>query len=102
MASLKDDPEVAVDLDKLMTSLTGAVTAAAAKLRSDMKTKPDWTDSPVLYHIPRFVVSVQLSLSSHSNKISGIFRKTQSGEGKEILSKIELEIVAVPNPALKA
>ena len=88
--------ETEVDLTELLQRMTAACTASAQQLQAQMS-QPPWSDSPVVYTIPRMKVAMKVALSSSKTQVKGIlWWKTQQGTSAESLSQIELEIVAVP------
>ncbi|MGE3510591.1 MAG: hypothetical protein AB7N65_17095 [Vicinamibacterales bacterium] len=93
MASAK--PETLFDIEDLLTQMNESFTKAALGLRKEFD-KPEWADSPYVYHMPKMSIEVRLVLSHSDGKVKGFFRKESSEERQEVTSTVTIDVVAVP------
>lgn len=92
-------PETVFNVDQLFTQINSSFTSAALELHKTFQTK-DWQDFPFVYHMPKMSMSVRLVLSHSDGKVKGLFRKTSTERGEEIMSNIQIDVVAVPKAPL--
>ena len=92
-------PETVFDIENLFTQLNESFTNAAIGLR-DTFSKPEWRDSPFVYHMPRMHISMRMVLSHSDGKVKGFFHKESSQDEQEIASTVEIDVVAVPRNAV--
>jgi len=88
-------PEAAFDLEEVLRQFNVAFMNAALELRSWQSSGPP-ADLPYAYHMPKMHVSMRVSLSYSSGKVKGVFRKSQTGTEQELVSTLELDVLAVP------
>lgn len=91
---MSSKPEVVFDLEDLLRDFTTSFAAAAKELHSTQQT----SDLPFIYHMPKMSVEVELSLSYSKERVKGYFSKTRSEDEQEMVSKIKIDVVAVPAP----
>ncbi len=92
---MADLPETAFSIESLLTQITRAMATASNQLRAEF-TSGTMKDAPYMYHLPKMSCQIKLSLSYTKQGINGFFKKTKTAEEQEIVSTIELEVVAVP------
>jgi len=88
-------PEIVFDLHELFRQINDSFTKAVLELHRTFESK-EWVDLPFVYHMPKMNVSMRLSLSYSKGKVKGVFRKVRSQEEQELISTINVEVVAVP------
>ena len=88
-------PEAAFSIDALLAQITKAMSTASAQLLAEF-TSGTMRDAPYMYHLPKMSCQIKLSLSYTKEGVKGVFKKTRTAEEQEIISTIELEVVAVP------
>ena len=93
MASVK--PETAFEMDKLFDELVKSFTDSAVALRNTFAQSP-WPDMPFVYHMPKMRLSMRLVLSHTDGRIKGVFGKRKTEDAQELVSTVEIEVVAVP------
>ncbi|MEO8379392.1 MAG: hypothetical protein ABI779_06990 [Acidobacteriota bacterium] len=98
MPSEKDD--IGFPVETMLTSLAISLLRASTAMQDEFRTNPRWKTSAFLYHIPRMTVSIRLSLSYTKEGVRGIIRKKRDVEERELESTIEVELTAIPSPAL--
>jgi hypothetical protein len=93
-------PETVFDMDQLILQLNDSFTTAAVALRNTFAGS-EWADSPFVYHMPKMKLSMRLSLSHSDGRVKGFFRKQSTKDDQELVSTVEIEVVAVPRPTLQ-
>lgn len=88
-------PETLFDIEDLLIQLNDSFTSAALQLRTTFA-KPEWADSPFVYHMPKMSIAVRLVLSHSDGKVKGFFRKESTEVQQEISSTVAIDVVAVP------
>ena len=92
-------PETVFDIESLFTQINDSFTTAAIQLKDTFQ-RPEWQDSPFVYHMPKMHLSMRLVLSHSDGKVKGFFHKESSQNEQELTSIVEIDIVAVPRSAL--
>jgi hypothetical protein len=92
---MADLPEAAFSIENLLTQITRAMATASTQLRTEF-TSGTMREAPYMYHLPKMSCKIKLSLSYTKEGVKGFFKKTKTAEEQEIVSTIELEVVAVP------
>lgn len=98
MPTQKED--IGFPVETMLSSIATSLLRASADMQNQFRTNPQWKESPFLYHIPRMTVSIRLALSYTKEGVRGIIRRKRDVEEREMESTIEVELTAVPNPAL--
>jgi hypothetical protein len=80
-----------IALERFLPSVTSALLAASRQLdaQNDL-------DAPYRYVIPEMSVTVQLTMSYSSGKVTGIFSKSQTNANQTMQSSVTLRVVATP------
>jgi hypothetical protein len=90
-------PETIFDIDQLFSQLNESFVSAAAQLRKTFDEKPEWKDSPFVYHMPKMHISMKLELSYSNGKVKGLFGLGGSeSASSQVVSTIDVDVVAVP------
>jgi hypothetical protein len=93
---MADLPEAAFPIESLLSQITSAMATASEQLRKEF-TSGSMSEAPYMYQLPRMSCQIKLSLSYTKEGVKGsFFKKTKTAEEQEIVSTIELEVVAVP------
>ena len=92
-------PETVFNVDQLFTQINSSFTSAAMELHKTFQSE-DWQDFPFVYHMPKMSMAVKLVLSHSDGKVKGLFKKTSTERGEELMSNIQIDVVAVPRAAL--
>lgn len=87
--------EMVFSIDTLLTQITKAMSNASAQLLEESATGT-MRHAPFIYHMPKMTCQVKLSLSYTKEGVKGVFKRSRTAEEHEIVSTIELEVVAVP------
>lgn len=98
MASQK--PETVFDIESLFSEINSSFTNAALKLQKTFNDDPEWKGSPFVYHMPKMHLSMRLALTHSDGKVKGFFQKSKTEREEQIVSTIDVEVVAVPNPRI--
>jgi hypothetical protein len=80
-----------VALDSFLPSVTGALLAASRQL--DAQSDPT---APYRYVIPEMSVTLQLTMSYSSGKVTGIFSRSQTSSNQALQSSVTLKVVTTP------
>ncbi|HKO57623.1 MAG TPA: hypothetical protein VJ276_17250 [Thermoanaerobaculia bacterium] len=91
-------PELAFAVDNLLDQLTTAFSDASVKLRREFESGK-YKDSPFIYHMPRMSIGIQLTFSFTKEGVKGVFKKTRTKDEQELVSSIDIEVVATPRTA---
>ena len=95
---MAEKPETVFNIESLFVDINKAFLSAAESLRDEFDTDDKWKESPFIYHMPKMHISMQLALSHSDGKVKGFFRKKSSKTEQEVVSTLEIDVVAVPNP----
>jgi hypothetical protein len=91
-------PELAFPVADLLDELTTAFSDASVKLRREFE-KGQYKDSPFIYHMPRMSIGIRLTFSWTKEGVKGVFKKTRTKDEQELVSSIDIEVVATPRSA---
>lgn len=87
------DDHAYFDLENILDKTVEAVTASSRHL-ADIFREERWRDFPFVYTIPKFTVSVAVTLSYKDGKILAFFQKSAEATTE---SRITFDVVAVPH-----
>lgn len=97
---MAEKPETVFNIETLFVDINKAFITAAANLRDEFDTGDRWKDSPYIYHMPKMHVSMRLALSHSDGTVKGFFRKKSSKSEEEVVSTLEIDVVAVPRQSI--
>jgi len=91
-----EKPETIFNIDSLFIDLNKAFLTAAENLRTEFDSNDKWKESPFIYHMPKMHLSMRLALTHSDGHVKGWFKKKTSKTEQEVISTIEMDVVAVP------
>jgi hypothetical protein len=97
---MSQKPETVFDIDQLFAELNRSFVGAALDLKRTFE-GDEWKDSPFVYHMPKMHLSMKLELSHSNGRVKGVFTKTTETRESQVLSTIDIDVVAVPRGQAK-
>ena len=89
--------EQSFDLSNVLQKVTDSVTTASKQLHDKFySNNGELKDYPYVYTIPSTRVTLKLTIGYSNGKIKGVFKKNTTSSSQEIVSTVDLEIVATP------
>lgn len=93
---MAEKPETVFNIESLFVDINQSFIKAAENLRDKFETDESWKGSPYVYHMPKMHLSMRLALSHSDGKVKGFFRKRTSKTEEEVISTLEIDVIAVP------
>jgi hypothetical protein len=57
-------------------------------------------NTPFIYHMPKMHISMRLALTHSDGRVKGFFKKKSSKTEQEVVSTLEMAVVAVPRQSV--
>ncbi len=97
---MAEKPETIFNIETLFVDLNRAFLSAAENLRDEFDTNDKWKESPFIYHMPKMHISMRLALTHSDGHVKGFFKKKSSKTEQEVISTLEMDVVAVPRQSV--